>query len=71
MLVKDAEGNIILDESDLFGAGMLSYDDVHTQVAPNLILTGTQIANPVSCVVRIWDKQSPAWISASTELVVE
>jgi hypothetical protein len=71
MLVKDADGNIILDESDLFGDGVLSYDDVHNQVAPNLILTGTQIANPVSCVIRIWDKRSSAWISASTELVVE
>lgn len=71
MLVKDAEGNIILDESDLFGEGTFSYDEVHTQVAPNLILTGTQIANPVSCVIRIWDKQGSAWISASTELVLE
>jgi hypothetical protein len=71
MLVKDADGNIILDESDLFGDRILSHEDVHAQVASSLILTGTQIANPVSCVVRIWDKRSAAWISASAKLVVE
>lgn len=71
MLIKDAEGNLILEESDLFGDGALNYNDVHAQVAPNLILSGTQIANPVHCEIRIWDKQSTAWIQASTELVIE
>jgi len=71
MLVKDADGNVILDESDLFGDSPLNYEDVHLQVASNFILTGSQVANPVSFAVRIWDKGSSAWISASTEIVVE
>jgi len=71
MVVKDADGNVILDEPDLFGNTGISYDDVHAQVAPNFILTGSQIENPISCVVRIWDKRSTAWISASTELIIE
>ena len=71
MEVKDADGNVILDEPDLFGDTGISYDDVHAQVAPNFILTGSQIANPISCVVRIWDKRSAAWIGASTELIIE
>ncbi len=71
MLVKDADGNVILDEADLFGDSPLNYEDVHPQVASNFILTGSQVANPVSLVVRIWDKGSSAWISASTEIVIE
>ena len=69
--LKDANGNVILNEADLFGDSPLNYDDVHLQVASNFILTGSQVENPVSFTVRIWDKRSPAWISASTELVIE
>lgn len=71
MLVKDAEENVILDEADLFGDHPLNYADVHEQVAPNLVLSGSQIANPVFCTIRIWDKKGRGWISASYELVVE
>ena len=69
--VKDVDGNVILDEADLFGDAVLSYDDAQTQLSPNFILRGTYVANPVSFKVRIWDKKSSAWISASTELFVE
>lgn len=68
--VKDATGNLILDEPDLLGAESMSYDMVHEQLAPNFILTGSQIANPVNCKVRIWDKKGTAWINASTEITV-
>ena len=71
MVIEDADGNVILEESDLLGDDALSYEDVHQQVAPNFILTGSEIANPVRCLVRIWDKKSTAWISASTELLIE
>ena len=69
--VKDATGNLILDEPDLLGPESMSFDMVHEQLAPNFILTGSQIANPVNCKVRIWDKKGTAWINASTEIVVE
>jgi hypothetical protein len=68
--VKDADGNLILDEADLLGDSGMSYEEVNAQLAPNFILTGSQIANPVNCKVRIWDKRSTAWINASTEIVV-
>jgi len=71
LVVKDVEGNVVLDEPDLLGGSSRSFEDVHMQLAPNFILTGSQIANPISCKVRIWDKRSEAWISAYTELVVE
>jgi len=69
--VKDATGNLVLDEADLLGDDGMSADMVKDQLAPNFILSGTQIANPVNCKVRVWDKRGTAWINASTELVVE
>jgi hypothetical protein len=71
MVVKDANGRIILDEADLFGDDYQNYEDVHQQVASSLVLTGSEIANPVRYEVRIWDKLGSAWVSASTLLVVE
>jgi len=70
IVVKDADGNVILDEADLFGDAVLNYDDAHAQLSPNFILRGSQVTNPVSFTVRIWDKKSSAWISASTKLFV-
>jgi hypothetical protein len=70
LLVKDADGNVILDEADLIGDVGMSYENVHEQLAPNFIFSGSEIANPVSCVVHIWDKRSSAWISATTEITV-
>lgn len=69
--VKDATGNLVLDEADLLGDDGMSADMVKDQLAPNFILSGSQIANPVNCKVRVWDKRGTAWINASTELVVE
>ncbi len=71
MVVKDAEGNVILDEPDLFGDSMLDTEEAYSQIAPNFILTGSQLANPLSLLVRIWDKRSSSWISATTEIVIE
>jgi len=71
MVVKDADGTVILDEADLFGDTPLNYEDVHLQVASNFILTGSQVTNPLTVTVRIWDKGSSAWIIASTEIVIE
>lgn len=69
--VKDATGNLVLDEADLLGEEGMSAAMVNEQLAPNFIISGSQIANPVNCKVRIWDKKGTAWINASTELVVE
>ncbi len=69
--VKDATGNLILDEADLLGDEGMSVEMVNEQLAPNFILTGSQLANPINCKVRIWDKKGTAWINASTEIVVE
>jgi hypothetical protein len=68
--VIDATGNLILDEADLLGDEGMSYEMVQEQLAPNFILTGSQVANPVKCKVRIWDKKGTAWLNASTEIIV-
>ena len=71
MLIKDGEGNVILEEPDLFENSSQPYEDVNLQVASSLILTGSEVANPVYYEVRIWDKEHSAWIKASTELLIE
>jgi len=68
--ITDATGNLILDEADLLGDEGMSFGMVQEQLAPNFILTGSQIANPVTCKVRIWDKKGTAWLNASTEINV-
>ena len=69
--VKDATGNLILDEPDLLGDEGMNYNMLHEQLAPNFILSGSQVANPISCRVRVWDKKGTAWINAFTEINVE
>jgi len=71
MIIKDADGNLILKEEDLIGDEGMSYPDIHSQLAPNFILTGSQISNPVICEISIWDKKSKASLKASTELNVQ
>ncbi|MCK4749244.1 MAG: hypothetical protein KAT15_19460 [Bacteroidales bacterium] len=68
--ITDANGNTILDEEDLMGDTGMEYADFHSQVAPNFILTGEEINNPVTCKITIWDKGSEARISASTQFTI-
>lgn len=49
----------------------VNFEDVNQQLASSLVLTGTQIANPVQFVVRVRDKNGSGWISATAEPVVE
>ena len=69
--IQDADGNMILNEEDLMGDAGVSYADIHTQLAPNFILTGSQISNPVHCEISIWDKKGTASIETSVHLNVE
>jgi len=71
MIIKDADGNLILKEEDLIGDEGMSYPEIRSQLAPNFILTGSQISNPVTCDISIWDKKSSASITASTQLDVQ
>ena len=71
ILIQDADGNVILKEEDLMGDAGISYEDIHSQLAPNFILTGNEISNPVHCEIFIWDKKSMASIKAITQLNVQ
>jgi len=71
MILKDADGNMILNEQDLIGDAGMSYTDVHTKLATNFIFTGSQISNPVTCEISIWDKKGPATIKGVTQLNVQ
>jgi len=68
---SDNDGNMILDEADLFS----DYDktgvavaDFNTQVMSKFRFTGTEIQNPVKCTVTISDKKSDASLRADFNL---
>ena len=71
IIIQDADGNLILSEEDLIGDDGKSYPEIHSQLAPNFILTGSQISNPVTCEISVWDKRGAASIKASTQLNVK
>lgn len=71
LTVKDSEGNLIVNEGDLMDASGMDYSEVHSQLAPNFILTGSQINNPVECEINIWDKKGEGSIKTSTQLQIE
>ena len=68
MVLKDGNGEVILNEPDLFGDRALNPRDVYRQIASNFIISNTSIQNPVHVEVLIWDKRSENTISASAQL---
>ena len=70
LTIKDSDGNLVLEEADLTGNAPMSFSEIHTQLAPNFSLTGTEISNPVTCEINIWDKKSEASLTATTQLDV-
>ncbi|MCK5137939.1 MAG: hypothetical protein KAR19_19285 [Bacteroidales bacterium] len=69
--VIDSEGNLILDEEDLLGESGMNYSELNSRLAPNFILTGTHISNPVTCEITIWDKKGDGNIKASAQMNIE
>lgn len=70
----DNNGNIILNESDLFS----EYDktgvaetDFNAQVMSRFRFTGTQIRSPVKCTVKISDKKSDAFLVTYFDLILK
>ena len=49
----------------------MDYSEVHSRLAPNFILTGSQINNPVEYEIIIWDKKGNSSIKASTQLQIQ
>ena len=69
--IEDSEGNSIVKEDDLLGASDFPYSEIHDRVSANFLLTGSQINNPITCEVFIWDKQGDGSIKASTQIQIE
>jgi hypothetical protein len=67
----DSRGEVILDEKDLIGEMSLDISQLKSQIAPNFIFSGSNIGNPVTCEIQIWDKKSDNWIKTSMMLHVE
>ena len=71
LTARDATGKLILDEPDLIGDAKMDYNQVSSQLAPSFIFTGTDIKNPVTCEVKIWDKMSKNSINAQVSLNIQ
>lgn len=67
----DSKGEVILDERDLIGERSLDISELKSQIAPNFIFSGSEIANPVNTEITIWDKKSDNWIKTFMQLTVE
>ncbi|GAA3603136.1 hypothetical protein Q4Q39_13830 [Flavivirga amylovorans] len=66
----DSEGGIIVNEEDLIGDSVMEVSELE-QLAPSFIFSGSNVKNPVTCEVVIWDKKSDSKIKASVELNVK
>ena len=71
MKITDSEGNLILNEDDLIGDSGIESSEVKSRISPSFIFTGSDIRNPVTCEITIWDKKSTGRIKASVKLNVE
>lgn len=67
----EANGNALLNETDLMGDTMMEIERLNQQLAPNFVFSGTEISNPVSCEIVIWDKKGEGRLTATFELNVE
>lgn len=70
IVVKDAEGRILINEPDLVGDSELAYADIKDRISPNFVLNET-VSNPVSCEVRIWDKRGEGSVKFTSQLHAE
>lgn len=71
MKVADADGNLIIDEEDLLGGGVYSFEQVHSQLSAHFILTGSQVKNPLHVETVAWDKHGAGRINISTQLQID
>jgi len=71
MKISDSAGTLLLSEDDLLADSQLDYSDLTTRIAPNFILTGTDIQSPVICEIVVWDKNGDGSIRTLMELDIE
>lgn len=71
MKVSDANGSLLIDEEDLLGDSKYAFSDLHTQLAANFVLTGSQVNNPVDCEIRVWDKMGEGQMKISTQVQIK
>ncbi len=70
MKAVDADGNVIVQQEDLFAERDFNISDIQNQIAPSLIIKKGLLVNPVYYEVIIWDKNSKSRITASVNLEI-
>lgn len=71
LTVTDSTGRRVIVEEDLLGGDLLDAAEVQDRLAPHFIVSDTGVVNPVSCEVRVWDKNSGRSIRAGCDLRIE
>lgn len=67
----DSDGEIILNETDLVGDTSIVVTELKNRLSPSFIFSGSNIKNPVTCEIIIWDKKSENRIKTLTELSIK
>lgn len=74
LIITDNKGEVILNYDDLFleySEDGVAATNFNSEVSANFWFTGSEVNNPLQCVIKIWDKQGEADIKLSTELILE
>ena len=71
MKSMDVEGNVIFNNADMVGESGMDVANFQQRITPNIKFPNTNIKNPVTLEIRIWDKKSDRSIEASSELYVQ
>ena len=69
--VTDANGNIIVNEADVFDGQRVRVTDLKNGFASTLVMSTGRINNPLKWQVEVWDKNSDAKLNAVTEISVK
>lgn len=71
MVIKDADGRIVLDEKDLMADSSMDITELNQQFAPSFEISNPEVKSPINCEIIIWDKNSDNKIKTNLELFVE
>ncbi|NNC71126.1 MAG: hypothetical protein HKN90_09925 [Flavobacteriaceae bacterium] len=71
MIITDANGMVILNEEDLVGDMVINSLELTKQLAPKFTISPSNIKNPLTCEIMVWDKRSSNKLSISTRLNIK
>jgi hypothetical protein len=68
VIAKDSEGNVLIEGDDIFEDTGYDYAELKEMLSANVVFSGENINNPISCEFLVWDKRGDNKIKVTTEL---